>query len=361
MQMRIHFCAATVKAIATCLRQAVQENQRQRITHITALLLLDQEATIPEVMERLGAAESTIYGWIQAFLLRGLQSIRYHRPVGRPAKLTKTHKTRLCALLKAGPEAAGYASACWSSGLVQDVIKREFNVTYTLHYICELLHNLGFSYQKARFIADHLDAERRTIWLEQEWPQIVAEARRTGALLLFGDEASFAQWGSLGYTWAPIGEQPVVKSSGTRKAYKVFGLLAYFTGQLFVQGHTGRLNAESYCAFLDSILAATTQPLIVIHDGARYHTAVTTRTFVESHAERLTVYQLPSYSPDYNPIEHLWRNVKRTATHNHYFPEFAHLCAAVDAGLQHYHDHPAAVIRLMGTCLDALVRDAIVA
>jgi len=36
----------------------------------------------------------------------------------------------------------------------------------------------------------------------------------------------------------------------------------------------------------------------------------------------LTVFQLPSYSPDYNPIEFLWKNVKRQSTHNQYFPEF---------------------------------------
>ncbi|MEK6753304.1 MAG: winged helix-turn-helix domain-containing protein, partial [Chloroflexota bacterium] len=71
-----------------------------------------------------------------------------------------------------------------------------------------MLHNWGFSYQKARFVSDHLDERKRRQWLKKQWPQIVAEARRRGALLLFGDEASFAQWGSLGYTWAPLGQQP---------------------------------------------------------------------------------------------------------------------------------------------------------
>ncbi len=48
----------------------------------------------------------------------------------------------------------------------------------------------------------------------------------------------------------------------------------------------------------------TTQPLILIQDGARYHTAAKTQAFFATHAERLMVMQLPSYSPDYNPIEH---------------------------------------------------------
>jgi hypothetical protein len=77
-----------------------------------------------------------------------------------------------------------------------------------------------------------------------------------------------------------------------------------------------------------------------------------TQEFVARHADRLTVYQRPSYSPDYKPIEHLWRNVKRSKTHNRYFPTFEALGAAVDAGLAHFTTHPAEVKQLMGTSLE---------
>lgn len=180
-------------------------------------------------------------------------------------------------------------------------------------------------------------------------------ARRRGALLLFGDEASFAQWGSLAYTWAKRGQQPLVKTGGKRKGYKVFGLIDYFSGRLFAQGHTGRFNAESYCAFLEGVLEATPQPIILIQDGARYHTAAKTQAFFARHAERLTVAQLPSYSPDYNPIEHLWRNIKRHNTHNRYFPEFSDLTTAVETALRHFQQHPQEVKQLMGTYLDEAV------
>jgi hypothetical protein len=69
-------------------------------------------------------------------------------------------------------------------------------------------------------------------------------------ITLFGDEASFAQWGSLSYTWAPQGQQPEVPTSGKRKAYKVFGLIDYFSGRFFYKAHTGRFNSDSYAAFL---------------------------------------------------------------------------------------------------------------
>jgi len=275
--------------------------------------------------------------------------------------LTPTQRERLKGLVAAGPLAAGYPTGCWSSALLQDLVYRTFGQCYNIHYLCTLLHNLGFSYQKARFVSDHLDEERRRVWIQEEWPAILRQARQRGALLLFGDEASFAQWGSLSYTWAPVGQQPLIPTCGKRKAYKVFGLIDYFTGRLFSHGQTERFTAATYCAFLDTVLDATDQPLMLIQDGARYHTAAATTEFIAAHADRLSVYQLPSYSPDYNPIEHLWKNMKKRTTHNRYFPEFDLVCDSVEEGLAYFQAHPAEVKRLMGTYLDQMAQLAIAA
>ncbi len=204
---------------------------------------------------------------------------------------------------------------------------------YNVHYLSELLGNLGFSFQKARFVSDHLDEAKRQVWLQENWPRFLARAKAVKGLVLFGDEASFAQWGSLGYTWAPIGQQPLSKTTGKRKAYKVFGAIEFFTGRLFYQGVVGKLNALSYIHFLKQVLPQTRRPLFIVQEGAPYHRATAVKDFVAQHANRLTVTQLPSYSPDYNPIEYVWRATKREATHNHYFPEFADLVASVEKTL----------------------------
>src|SRR5437868_10618877 len=127
-------------------------------------------------------------------------------------------------------------------------------VEYHPHYICTLLDNLGFSYQKARFVSAHLDEATRLEWRHQTWPTVLRKARQRKALLLFGDEASCAQWGSLSYTWAPKGHQPEVPPSGIRQAYKVFGLIDYFSGRFFYTAQTGRFNSDSYAAFLLDVL-----------------------------------------------------------------------------------------------------------
>jgi transposase len=353
--LRISFRHATVRKLEGQLRLAIHAGNARRIKHISALLCLADGMAVCAIAERLGVSRTSVYTWLNAFLVAGWASLTYRKPPGRPARLTKTQQRRLYDLVSAGPAAAGYATGCWNAALIQHLIQREFGVCYSVQYVSQLLRNLGFSYQKARFVAAKRDEVARADWRTQTWPHIVREARRRGALLLFGDEASFAQWGSLGYTWAPRGTQPEVKTSGTRKGYKVFGLIDYFSGRLFFQGSTERFTAQRYQAFLSQVLRETQQPIVLIHDGARYHTAKTMQTFFAQHADRVTVHQLPSYSPDYNPIEHLWRNVKRDKTHNTYFPTFESLVAAVDAALSTLQHQPHRVKQLMGTCLDKLV------
>jgi transposase len=354
LNLSIHFRNGTVKALTRRLEEAYRWGNARLVRRITALLDLAQNIPVATIAQRLCISETSVYRWLSAFLLDGYASLAYRRSPGRPAKLTKTQKTRLCQLITAGPEKAGYPTGCWSRLLIQNLIEREFGVLYDEQYVCELLRNLGFSFQKARFVSDHLDEAARQAWMRQQWPKILAQARRTGALLLFEDEASFAQWGSLGYTWAPVGHQPVVKTTGKRKGYKVFGAIEYFTGRFFYHGSTERFTAATYQAYLLTILAQTEQPILLIHDGAKYHTSKDLQRFV-AQQPRLTVFQLPSYSPDYNPIEFLWKNLKRRATHNRYFPEFETLITSVADALVYYAQHADEVKQLMGTyCRDKL-------
>jgi hypothetical protein len=67
--------------------------------------------------------------------------------------------------------------------MIQDLIQRRFSVSYHPHYLATLLHNLGFSYQKARFVSDHLNEAKRLEWRQTRWPRIVRQARQRKALL----------------------------------------------------------------------------------------------------------------------------------------------------------------------------------
>lgn len=355
VNIRIHLSRQTVKAMRRRLHQAYDRADVRLVRRISGLLeYLECGTPIPQLAARWDFAGSTFYVWLHALLLEGVGSLVYQHAGGRPAKLTKTQKRQLCEWLDAGPEAAGFDTGCWSAVLIQELIRSKFQVLYTRAYVCELLRNLGYSFQKAQFVSDHLDEERRRRWRTQEWPQILGAAREAGGLLLFGDEASFAQWGTLSYTWARRNQPVQVKTTGKRKAYKVFGLIDYFSGRLFHGGIEGKFNSDSYQHFLLQVLAHTTEPLFLIQDGAKYHTSKAMKQFFAQQAARLTVYQLPSYSPDYNPIEYLWKKTKKRATHNKYFPQFPAVIESVEKALEYFAQHAEQVLCLFGQYVDEM-------
>jgi transposase len=330
------------------LEKAYGRGDKRAVRRLSVLLMVGKRMKLEQILSVWGVSAQTVYNWLNEFARRRWDSLGYQKAPGRPSGLTKTQKRKLAGWIEGGPEACGYASGCWSSVLIQELIWQKFHVLYNRFYVCELLRNLGFSFQKARFVSDHLDAQARQHWMESQFPGILQHAKQAGASLFFGDEASFALWGSLSYTWGRRGRQPQIPTTGLRKGYKVFGAIEFFSGRLIYQGTEQRFQSDSYQSFLRDLLSQVAGPVILIQDGARYHTSKATREFFEQHKERLTVYQLPSYSPDYNPIEYLWKKVKTKATHNRYFAEFVLLVKSVDQALKLLVTQSTEILRLMG-------------
>lgn len=262
--VRIALTPASRKALSCRLQQAYAAHADRLTRRIHAIFLVVDDKGVAEVAEMLGVGEQTVRDWVHAFVLNGFASLFYKHPVGRPPRLTESQRKELANLVAAGPEAAGYPSACWTAVMLADLIRLRFKVDYNPRYVPRLLKAVGFSYQKARFESDHLTDHADIIWLEETWPEILRLAKVRDAVIFFGDEVGFAQWGSLSYTWSPIGVQPTVKTSGKRKSYKVFGLLDCFNGRLLYKGLDGKLNSETYAEFLTEVLAKVDKHIILI-------------------------------------------------------------------------------------------------
>ena len=96
------------------------------------------------------------------------------------------------------------------------------------------------------------------------------------------------------------------------------------------------------------MLGATDRQIVLIQDGARYHTSAATSKFFADHADRITVFQLPSYSPDLNPIEKLWKKIKEKETHLHYFPTYESLTQKVEQALLKFENAQEEILALFG-------------
>jgi transposase len=206
---RITFSKSNVKRFQHELEKAYTLGDKRAIRHLSVLIMVGCNIALETILSVWNVSQQTVYNWLNDFVIDQFDSLEYQRAPGRPPRLTKTQKRSLSKWIEDGPEACRYANGCWTSVLIQDLIYRKFHVLYNRFYVCELLGNLGFSFQKARFISDHLDEEARRRWMKKEFPKILKQARQLGASVYFGDEASFALWGSLSYTWGRKGRQPI--------------------------------------------------------------------------------------------------------------------------------------------------------
>lgn len=346
LSIRINLKNKTRQKLQKMISKAEKNGDLRQVIRIMAILALANGQFFSDIAITLNVSQQSVIRWFNAFLLHGIDALKSKKIPGRKPSLTKTQKRELDKMIAAGPEAAGFPGACWRSPMIQKLIYDKFGVFYAAHYISQLLKNMGFSYQKAKFVSDHIDTEKRKEWLEKSWPEIISEARKKNSRVLFGDEASFPQWGSLSYTWAKRGQTPVVKTSGIRKGYKVLGLIDYFTGQFFYKCQEQRLNSESYASFLNEVIKKTRKNIILIQDGARYHTSKAMKEFFQKNSHRISVYNLPSYSPDYNPIEKLWKKIKENGIHLHYFPTFDDLKNKVEITLIDFQNLKQEILKL---------------
>jgi transposase len=342
--MRITFGNATVKRLESERAIAERLNHLRLFKITECLLRIHRGDAFGTIAEGLHLSLRTVYNWLDLFIRRRFAWLcgHHYQGRGRKPKLNAQQKEHLYAIIAKSPLDYGFECGVWLSSMIVVVIEREFQVTYNPRYVCSLMHQIGITYQRATFISDKLDDEehqkKRQTWEDETWPEILKQARELGAVILFGDEVSFAQWGSLSRTWGPQGKQTKVPTSGKRKGLKIFGVIEVYQGDFIYKECEGRFNSASYQAFLQQLVSHYSCPVILIEDGASYHNGPDLRTFEQDMKSqgRLFVYRLPSYSPDKNPIEKLWKNTKRDATHCRYFPTFESLRAAVVSAFEKY-------------------------
>jgi hypothetical protein len=101
-----------------------------------------------------------------------------------------------------------------------------------------------------------------------------------------------------------------VRTSGKRKGDKVCGLLDDVSGRFCHKAQAGRFHAASSAAFFLDVLSQPRRPVIVLHDGARYHPRQAMSGFCAAQAQRLTSEPLPASSPAGHSIDHLGKQGK---------------------------------------------------
>ena len=117
-------------------------------------------------------------------------------------------------------------------------------------------------------------------------------------------------------------KDPVVRHFPGRKSVGYFGAVRLRDGLFVAMREPDKFNAQSFHNFMEKLLVVGStagRKMVLITDNAKYHHAKLHREWREEHANRFVLYFLPPYSPDLNPVERVWKLIRRICLHNRYF------------------------------------------
>jgi transposase len=197
----------------------------------------------------------------------------------------------------------------WTRGQIQTLLYRKFGVRLSLASIGRLLAQLGLTCQKPLFRAFQQNPSLVERWLKKEYPRIRAMARKARAEVFFGDESGVRSDFHSGTTWAPRGETPVVRVTGQRFSLNMISAVSP-RGSLRFMIVRGGVGAREFIRFLKRLMHGMRRPVFLIVDGHPSHRAKIVTKYVESLRGRLKLFFLPPYSPELNPDELVWNDVK---------------------------------------------------
>ncbi len=295
----------------------MRENDGRKLDHKTLEVLrlravdqIEAGAHPEDVAETLGLARGTVYMWLAKYREGGKDALRAKPVPGRPPKLSGEQLRRLYTLIVGGdPRQLEFELALWTREMVRELIRREFKVALSVVSVGRLLRKLGLSPQRPLYRAYQQDPEAVERWKNEEYPRIRAQAEAEGATIYFADEAGIRSDYHAGTTWAPVGRTPVVKTTGARFSVNMVSAVTP-KGALRFAVYDEKFTAKLFIEFCKRLLHDTDGPVYLIVDGHPTHRAKATKDFVASTHGRLKLFVLPGYSPELNPDEWVWKNVK---------------------------------------------------
>jgi len=132
----------------------------------------------------------------------------------------------------------------------------------------------------------------------------------------------------------PEVRDPILLHHPTRKSAGYFGAVRLRDGKFFAEQEPQQFDAQTTWRFyrhLRQISGRSGRRVVVITDNAKYHHARMHKDWRAAQEPQFQLLFLPPYSPDLNPIERVWKLVRRLCLHNRYFPELKFVTAAVEA------------------------------
>lgn len=282
-----------------------------------AAVRMMQSGTSPDDVARIfDVSRAIAYRWNQLYEKHGASALQIKKAPGRTPSLTLEQRGAIFAFITGSNPVQMQLDfgELWTRKNVREMIRRKFGVKLSDVQVGRVLRDIGLSPQKPLYRSYKQDPERVEEWKKVTYPKIRARAAAEGAEILFGDEASVRTDHHTGTTWAPTGQTPVVRDSGKREAVKMISAISP-QGLVRFQVHVGPMNGDRFIVFLKALIKSVEAgKIFLIVDGSSIHKSKKVKAFLEKDEinGRLELFILPPYSPQLNPDEWVWNNVKNT-------------------------------------------------
>lgn len=262
-------------------------------------------------------SQPTVRSYLEAYQEGGLEKLKELNFQG-PTSALNAHQETLEAEFKARPPQT-----------VNEAIERiaeKTGIRRSPTQVCQFLKNLGLKRRKVGHIPAKADVAQQVTFLEEELRPRLAEAKQGKRHVLFMDAAHFVLQPFLGFLWCFV--RVFIKAPSGRQRLNVLGALHATSQRVLTVINESYINAESVAILLRQVADTFSDlPITIVLDNARYqHCRLVIALAAELGIELLF---LPSYSPNLNLIERLWKFVKKECLYSKYYETFASFKEAI--------------------------------
>ncbi len=301
----------TVRELTDQEHAELKRMKRQEVGRVATrahlILLSSRGYSAPEIAQLHQVTHPMVYKWIDRFDEEGPRGLYDRDREGRPSKIDEVAEEELERVLAAPPTEEGYDFARWTAPRLAEHLKEKLGADVHPETVRDALTGrLEYSWKRPRrsLPPDPGFAERIG-----RIDRAIAEAGPQ-TTILFEDETEFKRFPPLRRAWMPTGGQRSVEVPDGNGKFALYGALDVLTGEVVTQPHPkGRSDYTK--EFLRELLGQIEGKILLIWDNASWHTSKKVEKLLDKH-KRLEVLPLPARSPQANPIEDLWRQLKNT-------------------------------------------------
>ena len=262
-------------------------------------------------------SENTLRSYLRQFQEGGVERLKRTDWAGTESQLDEHRETLEDYFRNHPPRSTAEAAAA---------IERLTGVRRGQTQVRRFLKGMGLKFRKLGMIPAKADAAEQAKFLDERLRPRLKQARRLRRVVCFVDAAHFVHGTFLGYLWCFT--RLLIRGPSGRKRFNVLGAIDAVTRELTTVTNDTTIDATAICELLRKLSARYPGlPLTLVLDNARYQRCEPVRLLA---AElRIELLYLPTYSPNLNLIERLWKFVKKEVLSCRYYEDFAHFKAAI--------------------------------